>query len=260
MKKCRPIIAISLKMYMSPEQTRVWMQEVMAILPPDLGSFTDFVVAPSFVSISDVRSICMNTPQGGHLDIGGQDVFWEDSGAYTGEVSAPMLRDSGCRYAEIGHAERRRLFGETDTITAKKFAACARSGLIPILCVGESFRGTAKEAAEACIAQINAARSLSPDDTPFVVAWEPVWAIGAEEPAEVAYIHAVGGALKEALKATSGGRLMYGGSAGPGMFEMICDVVDGLFLGRFAHKPQNVRLVLNDVKRVVQARSTMSNL
>lgn len=255
MAKRRPIIAISLKMYLSPEQTRDWTRAIVAALPDDLARFTDFVLVPSFVSIPDVRAITREVPPGIRVDVGGQNVFWEDQGAYTGEVSAPMLRDSGCGYVEIGHAERRRLFGETDAITAKKFAACARSGLSPILCVGEDFRGTTAEAADACLAQINAARALAPADAPFVVAWEPVWAIGAEKPAEVAYIRAVGGALGEALSATPGGRLIYGGSAGPGMLDAIGDVVDGLFLGRFAHKAQNVRLVLDEVKRVAEGRN-----
>jgi len=244
------IIAISLKMYMTPMQTLDWFDRLVEGLPEDLVDLTDFVVIPSFVSIADLHRRISQLPHGKRLALGAQNVFWEASGAFTGEISAPMLTELGCRYVEIGHAERRQIFGETDDIIAKKFAAATRAGLTPILCVGETSRGSPMEAVASCLTQIEASRALDDGQTPFIVAWEPVWAIGAERPASTDYIREVALALRQALYHIPGSRLIYGGSAGPGLLVDIGDVVDGLFLGRFAHKTENVQRILGELAQV----------
>ncbi len=239
MPASRRIVGVSLKMYMGLDTTRRWLERLRAIEPGDVELF----VVPSFLSLHDASEILAGTA----IALGAQDVFWEDAGPYTGEVSAPMLAEAGCRFVEIGHAERRRLFQETDAIVAAKTRAAVRAGLVPVLCIGETGRGDAAEAVEAveaCWTQFEVAtRQLDPC-TELVVAWEPVWAIGAAEPAPTDYIVAVAGTLRARLKVWPSARLIYGGSAGPGLLDQIGGAVDGLFLGRFAHEVGALQRIL----------------
>ncbi len=230
------VVGVSLKMYMGLDATRRWLERLRLIESGDVELF----VVPSFLSLRDAGEILAGTA----IALGAQDVFWEDAGPYTGEVSAPMLAEAGCRFVEIGHAERRRLFHETDAIVAAKTRAAVRAGMVPVLCIGETGQGDAAEAVEACWTQFKAAtRQLDPG-IELVVAWEPVWAIGAAEPAPTDYIVAVAGTLRARLKAWPSARLIYGGSAGPGLLDRIGGAVDGLFLGRFAHDVDALRRIL----------------
>lgn len=169
-----------------------------------------------------------------------------------------MLSELGCRIVEIGHAERRALFHESNTDVAKKAAAAARNGLIPLVCIGETERakGVLSMAVGDCAAQINAVLNdkALPPDAEVILAYEPVWAIGAAAPASAEHVLGVVGALRElpSLKARKEGsvRIVYGGSAGPGLFEQLKGGVDGLFLGRFAH---NVEAFVQTIREVAEA-------
>ncbi|WP_428376247.1 triose-phosphate isomerase family protein [Lichenicoccus sp.] len=240
MAQAGPLIGVSLKMYMGLARTRAWMTELAAMMRSlPLMPFELFVI-PSFLSIGDAVQVL----DGVGVAVGAQDVFWEDAGAYTGEVSAPMLVEAGCSYVEIGHAERRALFGETDADVALKVKASVRAGLIPVLCVGEVVEAGPEEAIAACAVQIDAALDGIPADSEVVIAYEPVWAIGAPEPAGAPYIRAVAQGLRRHLEANRNARLIYGGSAGPGLLSRLDGAVDGLFLGRFAHDISALREVL----------------
>jgi triosephosphate isomerase len=153
------------------------------------------------------------------------------------------LCELGCDYVEIGHAERRRIFGEDDTVIAAKTAAAFRNGLTPLLCVGEQRRSLVEAAAAECVAQLDSAVSTAAG--PVVVAYEPMWAIGAAEPASPLYIAAVCSALRSHMSGR--GKVIYGGSAKPGLLTHLGDGVDGLFLGRFAHDPAAVSRILDEV-------------
>jgi triosephosphate isomerase len=228
-------IGISLKMYFGRARTAEWCRAVAGIArshPAVTDGHARLVVLPSDPYLLDAGAVFAGTP----VRIGGQDLFWEDEGAFTGEVSGAQLRELGCDYVEIGHAERRRIFGEDDEVIAAKTAAALRNGLIPILCVGEQRRSTVEAAAAECVAQLH-----SPG--PVVVAYEPVWAIGADEPASPGYIAAVCRALRSHVS----GPVIYGGSAKPGLLTQLGDGVDGLFLGRFAHDPSAVAAILDEV-------------
>jgi triosephosphate isomerase len=159
-------------------------------------------------------------------------------------------------YAEVGHAERRRLFGETDEVVAAKVAAALDAGIVPVLCVGEADRLSADDAAAATVAQLHADLEDSPAG-PVVVAYEPVWAIGAPQPAPAIHISTVTRALRaalDALPARTGSSVIYGGSAGPGLLTELGDDVDGLFLGRFAHDPEALIAVLDEAAALSEAR------
>lgn len=242
----RMLIGASLKMYFSHARTVAWAKEVSRILAehPSGERVTAFVI-PQYPSIP----ACVEA--GGALHVGAQDVAAEDSGAYTGEVSAAVLAELGCRYVEVGHAERRRMFGDTDEVVAAKTHAALRNGLTPIVCVGESDRMSGADAGEYCIEQIESALSESTAagvDGPLVIAYEPLWAIGAPEPADPDHIRAVCSRLREHLAQKAHPcSVIYGGSAGPGLLTKIADSVDGLFLGRFAHQPEAVRAILDEV-------------
>ena len=248
-------IGSSLKMYFSHARTLEWMRavaEICAEHPATAGGTVEFFVIPTFPSIPAVVELAR--PAG--IAVGAQDLHWEDAGAFTGEVSGAELAELGVTMAEVGHAERRALFGETDEIVAGKALAALRNGLAPVLCIGERDRGAPDDAAASCIRQLESA--LGPARSSgtggrVVVAYEPVWAIGAAEPAGPEHVTGVCRALRDHVRGDPlfpGAQVIYGGSAGPGLLPRIATDVDGMFLGRFAHDPSAVRRVLDEVKEL----------
>jgi triosephosphate isomerase len=248
----RFLIGSSLKMYFGHKRTLEWVRSVADICaehPATTSGLVQFFVIPTFPSIPAVVELAR--PAG--VTVGAQDMHWEDSGPFTGEVSGTELAELGCTLVEIGHAERRAMFGETDEIVARKTLAALRNGLAPMPCVGEREPGTPGEAGEFCIRQLESA--LAPARAagaggPLVVAYEPIWAIGAPEPAPAAYVTGVCRALREHLAGDPlfpDAKVIYGGSAGPGLLPRIAGDVDGMFLGRFAHDPSAVRQILDEV-------------
>jgi triosephosphate isomerase len=240
-------VGVSLKTYFGHEQARAWFAEVAARAGAHQavasGAVQLFVI-PTYVQIAAALAAFSGTP----ILVGAQDVSPYDAGPFTGEVTASELAEIGVTLAEIGHAERRLLFGETDEVTAAKAAASLRNGLTPVLCIGESERLDAADAAAATVAQLSADLAGAPAG-PVIIAYEPVWAIGAAEPAPVVHISAVTLAIRAALDADperAGSSVIYGGSAGPGLLTELGDTVDGLFLGRFAHDPHALVAVLDE--------------
>jgi triosephosphate isomerase len=247
------LIGVSLKMYFGRHRTLRWCRAVADLArthPAVTGGQVDVVVLPSFPYLVETVDIVADT----QVEVGAQDLCWADEGAFTGEVSGAQLAELGCRYVEIGHAERRRIFGEDDTVIAAKTRAAFRNHLTPILCVGEVDRGSVAAAIEECRAQVDSALSASVDEeavAAVVVAYEPQWAIGAQKPASPDHITEVCRALRGHLALSpqlDGSRVIYGGSAGPGLFAELEDGVDGLFLGRFAHDPAAVGLILDEMQ------------
>lgn len=236
-------------MYFGYHETIRWCDEVREVCSsraPLLDAGAEIVVLPSFPALAVVLE---RLADAGIL-VGSQDLSWEDSGPFTGEVSGSMLAEMGCRYAEVGHAERRRLFHEDDAVVALKTAAAVRNGLVPILCVGEQIRLDAEEALATCSEQLACAVSGLSNDEPgrIIVAYEPVWAIGASQPAPASHIQTVCGGIRRALEAMPVARasVLYGGTAGPGLLGELLPSVDGLFLGRSAHDPAALGSVLDE--------------
>jgi triosephosphate isomerase len=246
----RRILGVSLKMYFDHKRMVHWANQVAEIARRHDGirnGDIELFILPSFPSLPAVLDAVAGTP----IAVGGQDLFWQDRGAFTGEVSGRDLAELGCRYVEVGHAERRRLFFESDEMVANKVAAAVRNGLVPIVCIGESDRMPPADAAAVCIAQLESALSLL-ESIPgavagVVVAYEPEWAIGADAAATPDHIGAVCSLLREWIAdhdfVESRG-VIYGGSAGPGLLTSLGDSVDGLFLGRFAHDPAALEQIL----------------
>src|SRR3954469_25687205 len=176
------LLGVSLKMYFGHRQTVDWCRDVarMAAEHPalDSGKVALFIL-PSFPALAPAGQAFA----GGPVQLGAQDLYWEGAGPFTGKVSGPQLRKAGCRYVEVGHAERRRLFAEDDRTVAAKTAAALRNGLVPVICIGEQQQAPVEEAARVCTAQLASAVGAADGlpELPIVAAYEPVWAIGASE-------------------------------------------------------------------------------
>jgi triosephosphate isomerase (TIM) len=209
----RPLIAGNWKMNLGGGAGIELAQAVVALTAK--VPHVDLVIAPPFTALA----ACAHECEESRVELAGQNLYPKDSGAFTGEVSAPMLVDAGCRWVIIGHSERRQHFGETDAQVAAKVAAALRGGLVPIACVGETLQereaGTTLQIVER---QVRAFLShLTGDSVAIAIAYEPVWAIGTGKnagPAEAQEVHAaIRGWLEQKSAAlASVTRILYGGS------------------------------------------------
>jgi triosephosphate isomerase len=244
-------LGISTKMYLGYEASKAWLEAVTALAVANEAVQSGRVrlfVAPSFPVVEAALALTRGT----HVQVAAQNASDQDAGALTGEVSPAFLAEMGVAMVEIGHAERRRLFGEDDAVVARKVAAAQRNGLRPLLCVGEERQQGPEEAARFCLEQIGVA-NIDPQGPRPVIAYEPLWAIGASQPADPRYVCAVADHLRQGLDIEH--TLLYGGSAGPGLLPRLYPHVDGLFLGRFAHDPCNVALILDEATNLVTRSS-----
>jgi triosephosphate isomerase len=240
-------------MYFDYEQTLAWAAQIAAVVAADRDKLRDveLVIFPTFPSLAAVAKIFANTP----VALGAQNLSDHEQGAYTGEVSAPTLAQVGCSYVEIGHAERRLLFGEGDAEIQGKLTAAFRNRLTPLLCVGEPTQGSNVAAGEYCLRQLaNTLGRIGEEyrGQPVVVAYEPIWAIGAQSPATVEHIATVCQVVKQWLaqnRPLAKSCVVYGGSAGSGLLAQLGTRVDGLFLGRFAHDSQAFAEILAEAIR-----------
>jgi L-erythrulose 1-phosphate isomerase len=260
-------VGVSTKMYLGYRDSLRWLDEVRQQVDtrPALtaGRVVPFVI-PSFPMLPAAGEILAGSP----LVLGAQNCGWAD-GPWTGELSPSLLAELGVGLVEIGHAERRRHFAEDDAMIALKVRAADGAGVTPLLCVGEEMRALsdggadggpdtggpdagstdgAEAAARFVYGQIEAAADGDWDlAARLVIAYEPVWAIGAAEPASAEYVSAVVRVLRGLLGAHALQDLpvIYGGSAKPGLLPTL-DGVSGLFLGRFAHDAANFGKVLDE--------------
>ncbi len=215
-------------------------------LKPIVAAVRDLevVVCPPFPALAAVARAVADSPIG----LGAQNLHWEKEGAFTGEVSAPMLTDLGCTYVIVGHSERRQHFAETDEIVQRKARAAVTAGLRPIVCIGESLRereaGTALDVLEAQVK--GSLRGLS-GDSGIVVAYEPVWAIGTGRTAtsvQAQEVHTFLRKLVESLwspAAAAATRILYGGSVKPDSARdlMAQPDVDGALVGGASLDPNS---------------------
>lgn len=249
------LIGVSLKTYFGYEQTRRWCAQVARLATG--GRLEEHAPIEMFV-LPTFPAIPMAVAQlaGSGVRVGAQTVSGYPSGAYTGDVSATTLAEIGCHYVAVGHAERRLLCGETDEIVSAQAAAAIGHGLCPIICVGEPTRRPPAQAARYCQNQITAALSEALSAGlcgRIVVAYEPVWAIGADQPAPDDHIRTVCAAISAQLDGRDlgslNGRVIYGGAAGPGLLRRLGGSVSGLFLGRFAHDISGLAQVLAEARQ-----------
>ncbi len=232
----KTIIAGNWKMNKTASETKKFAEELKAILPK--AKWCDVVVCVPAVNIPAAMKAFKDV----RVSVGAQNVFYEKSGAYTGEVSADMLKDLGVKYVIIGHSERRQYFGETDFTVNKKVLAALEAGLHPIICVGESLEQRELGITMELIAlQVKSALAGVPAEKvrKCVIAYEPIWAIGTGKTATAEDAQEVCGAIRETLKEmfgeelANGIRVLYGGSAKPGnIAELVAKPdVDGALVG-----------------------------
>ena len=242
----RILVGVSTKMYLGYRDSLNWLERLRHEVDtrPALadGRVVPFVI-PSFPVLPAAADLLAGSP----VLLGAQNCGWAD-GPWTGEVAPSMLAELGVRLVEIGHAERRKHFNEDDLMVARKVRAADDAGLTPLLCVGEPDAGQPAAAADFVYHQIESAVdgnwSLAGRLT---IAYEPIWAIGAREPAAAAYVSDVVQQLRTQLTMAGapGVPVIYGGSAKPGLLPTL-EGVSGLFLGRFAHDPANFGAVLDE--------------
>jgi triosephosphate isomerase (TIM) len=245
----KKLIAANWKMYKTPEQA---VEFVSAFLPM-IGEHhrDDLVLCPAFVSIPAV----VKAVSGSRLAVGGQDVFWEKEGAYTGAVSPHMLRAAGCSHVIIGHSERRQYFGETDDMVNRKLRAALAGGLKPIVCVGEVLaereagitEDVLRGQCSIAFREIGAAQAH-----PLIVAYEPVWAIGTGKtatPELAAEAHRL--IRAEAAKALGDEiagqlRILYGGSVKPENAKALMSQaeIDGALVGGASLDPKSFAAIV----------------
>ncbi|WP_416799612.1 triose-phosphate isomerase [Ciceribacter azotifigens] len=210
-------------------------------------------VIPPFTSVRDVKKVLENTS----VKVGAQNMHWADEGAWTGEVSPPMLRDCNLDLVELGHSERREFFGETDETVGLKVEAAVRHGLTPLICIGETLaQRQAGEAQSVLEAQVRGALSrLSPSqlhdaDQQILFAYEPIWAIGVNGvPATSEYADQRHAEIIAVCETVLGRKVpcLYGGSVNAGNCEELvaCPHIDGLFIGRAAWNVEGYLDILN---------------
>jgi triosephosphate isomerase (TIM) len=220
-----------------------------AFLPmvEDAGN-VDIVIAPPFTSLQAARDAMKGTA----LQLAAQDVFWEEKGAYTGEVSPGMLVDAGCTHVIVGHSERRQYFSEDDVTVNRKIKAAGKAGLGVIFCVGESLQerdaGKAfdviKREVEAGLAEVG------PEN--LVLAYEPIWAIGTGRTASVDQAQEAHAFIRKTLgnlygKKAEEIRIIYGGSVTPDNVDglMACHDVNGALVGGASMKPDSFARIVH---------------
>ena len=232
----RPLLALNWKLHKGPREAARWASDLLERLPRDATA--DLAVLAPFVSLPAVAEAVA----GSGVAVGAQDVSAFEKGAYTGEVSAAMLAEIGCRYAVIGHSERRAYHFETSETTGLKVKAAQAAGLTPILCVGEALETLEYGNAEAHTVEqlrvaLRDADARGEDD--LVVAYEPIWAIGTGRTATPDDAEQMGTAIRAYLEERYGTatgraiRVLYGGSVKPDNIAALCARanVDGALVG-----------------------------
>lgn len=200
--------------------------------------FQRFVIPP-FTAVREVKAMLAETS----VKVGAQNMHWADDGAWTGEVSAPMLRDCNLDIVELGHSERREHFGETDETVGLKTQAAVRHGLIPLICIGETLAereaGAARTVLETQVRGALGKLAGAEKEAEILLAYEPVWAIGVNGiPATSDYADARQAEIIAVAEEVLGRKVpcLYGGSVNPANCEELitCPHIDGLFIGRSA--------------------------
>jgi triosephosphate isomerase len=180
------------------------------------------------------------------VQLGAQNIHWADEGAFTGEISGPMLTELGLRYVVVGHSERRQYFGETDKTVNQRLLAAQRHGLIPILCVGETKQQRDAGEAESHISQQLVEGLVDVDQQQLVIAYEPIWAIGTGDTCEAAEANRIMGLIRSQLKVADV-PIQYGGSVKPANIDQIMaqPEIDGVLVGGASLDPGGFARIVN---------------
>ena len=258
----KPIIAGNWKMNLLQSEAKELFSGIKAFVKQySAEQLPIVVVAPTFTSIAAVESQRCDCGCRESLFTAGQNCYFEKNGAYTGEISVEMLKDSGCEYVIIGHSERRKYFSETDEMINKKAKAILANGLIPIICCGETLEQREAGVTDAHIAnQIKAAlESLTEEEiAKSAIAYEPIWAIGTGKTCDSDEANRVIAMIRNVVKevsSTSAGdsvRILYGGSVNPSTIEeqMSKSDIDGALVGGASLKVDSFTAIIANTMKV----------
>jgi len=246
----RPVIAGNWKMYKTAAETRAFFQAFLPLVAST--KHCDIIVASPFTDLA----AAVESVRGSSIEIAAQNLHWEREGAFTGEISARMLVESGCRVVIIGHSERRQFFGETDESVHRKTKAALEAGLTPIVCVGELLSEREGNLTQAVLKRQfeGGLAALTPAEfSRILIAYEPVWAIGTGRTAtpEIAaeahgYLRSLA-AERFTSELASALRILYGGSVKPENIKglMAQDEIDGALVGGASLDPKSFAAIVN---------------
>ena len=247
-----PLIVGNWKMNKTASEAADFIRDLLTRLPAASPN-ADVVLAPPFTSLESARKALGPSSW---ISLGAQNVHWETHGAFTGEISAPMLRDLGCRYVIVGHSERRALFGERDETIQKKVRAALTQGLSPILCVGEALAEREAGQTESVVTtQLTGSLAgfTAQDLATITIAYEPVWAIGTGRAATTEQAVDVHRSIRTFVAASWGEatastiRILYGGSVTPQNIASLLasDAIDGALVGGACLNPDSFATIVN---------------
>lgn len=247
--KKMPLIIGNWKMRLSAKESMILAKEIKA----SPKATAEIVLCPTFTSISDVAQVIKENG----IKLGAQDCFWEGQGSYTGEVSAHQLAELGCEYVIIGHSERRKIFSETDEMVHKKVKMAIAAGLIPIVCVGETYEQRQNGAKDFTIMQ-QAVKAIEGVElgvnSKIVIAYEPVWVIGtgqAVNPDDAQEAHRI---IRQAMfdifdpeTIRNNFRIIYGGSVDENNVKSFTsqENIDGVLVGIASLKAKDFLGIIN---------------
>ena len=246
----KPVMAGNWKMFKTAEETRGFFDDFRPLV--EGVEHCEIVIAPPFLSLT----AALEAAAGGSIQIAAQNVHWKPEGAFTGEVSGPMIRAAGCSHAIIGHSERRQYFGETDETVFERATAALEQGLTPIVCVGERLeQREAGETGAVLKTQFDGGLgSLTADQfCRIIVAYEPVWAIGTGRAATPEIAAEAHGILRARAAERFGEdraaalRILYGGSVNPGNVAglMAKPDIDGALVGGASLEPESMAAIVD---------------
>ena len=239
----RPLIAGNWKMHTTTQEAQQLATAV--VQAANKASDRDVMIAPPYTALAAVNTIFSGTG----VILGAQNVHWEEQGAFTGEISASMLKDLGCSMAIVGHSERRHVFGETDFMISRRITGALRFGLVPVFCIGENLKqrelGNTLKVLEDQVRAGLAGIELA-DGGQIVVAYEPVWAIGTGKTATETQAQEVHSFIRSLLadiyekNIADQVRILYGGSVKPENIDILMQQndIDGALVGGAALKAE----------------------
>jgi triosephosphate isomerase (TIM) len=245
-KKRKPVMGANWKMYKDPAGTTSFFESFLPLIGH--SDQCEIVICPSFLDVENAVAATRGT----RVRIGAQNLYWEKDGAFTGEVSGPMISASGCSHVIVGHSERRQYFGETNASVLKKTVAALDASLTPIVCVGEREK---KNVESVLMGQFRCAiGELSQDQfARILIAYEPIWAIGDGETAEpdvAAHAHQLIRAqakMRFGADAANHVRILYGGSVKPDNAKSLLaqPEIDGFLVGGASLDPGSFAAIVN---------------
>ncbi len=248
----KPLMAGNWKMHHNHFEAIQVVQKLAYRLEADDYDRCDVVVCPTLICLRSVQTVIESDRM--TIGLGAQNCYFEEKGAFTGEVSAPMLAKMNVQYVIVGHSERREIFGETDEVVAKKTRAVLGAGMTPIVCCGETLEEReADQTTEKVSGQIKAAfHGIKADDiAQCIVAYEPIWAIGTGKTATSQEANDTIGVIRSVIRQMAGGaadqvRILYGGSVKPSNVSELMGMpeIDGALVGGASLDPDDFAKII----------------